>query len=158
MALILIVILAIAAYGYFRVKTQHLPEAERKALSKKWLWGGGIVLLALVAFTKGQFIVGAIASLVALVMRVLPLVQSPIFEKIFGNIFSQDSANDNQKTAVQTDMTKERAAGVLGVSLEASEEEIVAAHKRLMQKVHPDKGGSETLAAEINQAKKVLLG
>jgi hypothetical protein len=50
------------------------------------------------------------------------------------------------------------ALAVLGLAEGATAEEIRAAHRRLIQRVHPDVGGSADLAARINRAKDILLG
>ena len=55
-------------------------------------------------------------------------------------------------------MTAAQAREILGVKTDASKEEIIMAHKRMMQKVHPDRGGTDFLAAQLNQAKDTLLG
>jgi hypothetical protein len=58
----------------------------------------------------------------------------------------------------RVDMTREEALAVLGLGAQATPDEIRAAHRRLIQRVHPDVGGSADLAARINRAKDVLLG
>ena len=58
----------------------------------------------------------------------------------------------------RTDMTREEALAVLGLGEGAGDDDIRAAHRRLIQRMHPDVGGSADLAARINRAKDVLLG
>ncbi|MFO1090152.1 MAG: DnaJ domain-containing protein [Hyphomicrobiales bacterium] len=69
-------------------------------------------------------------------------------------------AGDRQerRSGGRTAMSRREAYGVLGLKEGASEAEIKAAHRRMMKVAHPDHGGSDDLAARINEAKDVLLG
>jgi hypothetical protein len=53
------------------------------------------------------------------------------------------------------DMVKART--LLGVSPSATRAEVIEAHKRLLVQVHPDRGGSEALVYEANEARDLLL-
>lgn len=55
------------------------------------------------------------------------------------------------------DMTRPLALEILGLDESADKEQVGKAHRSLMQKLHPDRGGSDYLAKKINAAKDFLL-
>lgn len=70
----------------------------------------------------------------------------------------RSQANDAGPTAQTTTMDRSQALQVLGLDESASAKEIKEAHRKLISGMHPDHGGSDYLAAQINQAKDILLG
>ena len=54
-------------------------------------------------------------------------------------------------------MRANEARTLLGVRDDANAEEIRAAHRRLIAKVHPDAGGSAGLATQVNDARDALI-
>ena len=55
------------------------------------------------------------------------------------------------------EMSESQALDILGLKEDAIKEDIIQAHRRMMQKVHPDRGGSTYLATKINAAKVLLI-
>ncbi len=55
------------------------------------------------------------------------------------------------------DMRLEEARATLGVGADADRDEIRAAHRKLMQRVHPDLGGNAELSQRVIAARDVLL-
>ena len=54
-------------------------------------------------------------------------------------------------------MSADEARRILGVGTQATRDEVQAAYTRLMRAVHPDKGGTAGLAAQLNTARDRLL-
>ncbi|WP_068082479.1 DnaJ domain-containing protein [Polycladidibacter stylochi] len=72
--------------------------------------------------------------------------------------FEANSASGQRSTPGSSALSDEEAYQILGLARGATSEEIIAAHRRLIKRLHPDSGGSAFLAAKLNEAKERLLG
>jgi hypothetical protein len=147
----------VAIYGVKR--WQSLPENERKAFAKKAvIYGGLATVVGLVLAGRAHWLMGVLAAFLALAARVAQFAQyAPMFKKFMGQEDPGSQQNqETHSTTPATSMSREEAAAILGVSISATAGDVRAAHKRLMQKLHPDRGGSDPLAKQINRAKDVL--
>lgn len=66
-------------------------------------------------------------------------------------------ADEDLQDRQTSDMSRSEALEVLGLEEGATKDDIIEAHRTMMQRNHPDRGGSTWVAARINQAKKILL-
>lgn len=82
------------------------------------------------------------------------LMQAYLMKKGMGG-FSQSSQNTSP---ADTNLSEDEAWQILGLEPGADKDEIIKAHKRLIQKLHPDRGGNQYLAAKINAARDRLVG
>lgn len=113
---------------------------------------GGLLLAVLMFFTgRGAAAIGALVMLGPLVWSWMGLSRP---DQI-GVKPGRGKAGAGGGTAGRMDRAE--AFDVLGLKPSATASEIQSAYVRLMRAAHPDSGGSDWLAARINQARDVLL-
>ena len=160
---ILIITLAVLALFYL------LSRGSTKGwiAENKWkVIGGAVAVGILLLVVTGKL--PALAALAAPVaafgrrlwsMRGL-LSMFPQIRQILGlgAAAGAGAAHANQRRQSPDEpMTVKRAAEILGVDENADPSAIRAAHKKLMGKMHPDKDGTDYLAALINEARDFLI-
>jgi len=110
---------------------------------KNFLSAGGLLGLAIVTARLTRT---PLATILAAAPQLLRLLQS--YER---------GQSQNTSPETTSNLTAEEAALILGVPIHANEEQVRDAHRRLIQKNHPDRGGTDYLATKINQARDTLL-
>jgi len=163
LALVFIAILWSLLRGYSR-----LSEEQRKEALKRWALPALVALFVVLALTGHlNWLFAAVASVFALgkqllpsLIRYLPLLAQMKKGASAGEQARRQSSNEGNKTAAPQNgkMDISQAHETLGTQPGASKDEIIQAHRKLVQRVHPDRGGSAYLTQQINMARDVLLG
>lgn len=78
-------------------------------------------------------------------------------DRMLGPGWRSDARQQESNGRTDAPMSRDEALKILGLPEGANDDEIRAAHRRLMLQNHPDKGGSNYLAAKINEARDTLL-
>ncbi|MDL0431135.1 DnaJ domain-containing protein [Marinobacter sp. TBZ242] len=140
------------------------PEKKKAATWKILLVTGAALLLFMVLTGRVHVLTAAVAALLPLLRKVPALLRfAPMVRRVFGqplNHEAHDSGSGesrHQPADSSGNMSVKEACEILGVEPDCAEEVIIQAHRRLIQKLHPDRGGNDYLAAKINEAKSVLL-
>ena len=117
-----------------------------------------IIVLALCAvfFATKYWPVGFMLLFASACIAAIEVFRGRIVDQFEQTMPSSEDRDRKEPAANQLEPGEARA--VLGVEIGATESDIKQAHKTLISQLHPDHGGSDYLAAKINDARSVLLG
>jgi hypothetical protein len=140
--LILVIGLLLGVYGLYRFFL-NADVRQIKALFLSFVTAAVGITLLVMALT------GRLVPALTIFVVLLPFI---------GNYLKHRKAQKEGGSASASGaMTEKEALEVLGLQPGATTDDIQAAYKKLMQKVHPDSQGTDWIAAKLNQARDILL-
>lgn len=159
--LIILLVAIVLLVLLWRWLNAEYQQKGRPFAVKALLVGAALLLVALAATGRVHWIGAAAASLIAALRFALPLLlrSLPILQRMKkAQSENRNRQNHDYAKDATARMTEEEALAVLGLAKGASKEEIIEAHRRLIHKLHPDRGGNEFLATQLNRARDTLVG
>lgn len=155
----IVVLLAILLLGYllWNELKKRSAKQRRQLILRGTLFGLVGIFLVLAATGRVHWIMAALAAaipfakvLFSLVLRAFPFLQVWMKHR-------QQAEEQTTTLNPSGEFNEEEAWQLLGLEPSATREQIIQAHKRLIQKLHPDRGGNDYLASKLNAARDLLL-
>ena len=152
--IILIAVIGIALILWHKV-TRAKGDERKKMIFWSIIGSLGAILVILGVTGHLNIITAAIAGLVALLPRAMQFAK---YLPFINRLYQQNNQQQAQTPPPgRQAMSLDEAREVLGLKPGHTKDDVIQAHRRMMQKVHPDRGGTDYLAAQINKAKDTLL-
>ncbi|WP_164118388.1 J domain-containing protein [Sphingorhabdus sp. Alg239-R122] len=76
---------------------------------------------------------------------------------IFGYLYATGRLKNMMNRNDTPSMSERQARTLLGVDRASNNDAIIAAHRQMMAKHHPDRGGNAEIARQLNEARDILL-
>lgn len=148
MLILLAAILIVSVLLLIRWFSQADPKTVRSLFK---------IIAVVVAIAAGVVLIltGRLYALIIGATALAPL--TPFLIRFLKSGAEAEVGNNTQQSS-SSFMSQDEAYRILGLSKGATTVEIKKAHKALVQKIHPDHGGSDYLAQKVNQARDILLG
>ena len=140
-----IVILTILIY--IITELIHLPKKKFKKYVKFFF----LTLIICIVLFLMRFFPAVITSIPAIF---LILFRWGNFINFIAKVFLRNKSQHFKKES----MTKKEALEILGLNENASRDDIIKNHQKLIKKNHPDIGGSDWITKKLNKARDILLG
>jgi len=157
-----LLVIVIVAFFWIRAALKKEPFERKLYMRKSALIGLLLCFIVLALIGRLSWVFALLSLGLAFVSRFIPVIlrYAPQLQQLWflwrnkqGGFSGEARGGSVNKSA----MTVEEAYKILGVSMPATKQKIIDAHRKLILKNHPDRGGSSYLAAQINQAKDILL-
>ncbi|MBL4838462.1 MAG: J domain-containing protein [Kordiimonadaceae bacterium] len=146
-------LLGLMLAGGLLLMLQWWANAEVGAAKSGLMWGiiGLCAVFGIILLAAGRNVMALLPAGYA-AWRMLGVA------RMFGGLASKASSFRSQtRQASSQHMTHAEALDVLGLQEGATKKEIKSAYLKLMSQCHPDKGGSDWMAAKLTDARQVLL-
>ena len=130
---------------------------KTKVVAELALWVGAAVAIGWLLLTgRLNWLIAALPATAAMLWRGFSWLQYFLLARRLWRQ-NHDVGRDDKEPSIPTNMSREDALKILGLTSNPDKDTIIAAHKRLIQRCHPDRKGSGYLTMLINTAKCTLL-
>ncbi len=154
----LLIALGLVGFIIYLLGGHRIPWVRKQGRTAL-IWLAVIFLVIMLVTGRLHWISGLIMGAVLGIAKLAPLLSYvPLLRRLFGKRGDAPPGGGQQQMPERPGrMSVDEACSILGVPPDADRQTVIAAHRKLIQRLHPDRGGSDYLASRVNEAKRRLL-